>query len=94
MRAQRQPADQADDADQRARKRRGGEQRRPDLHGLAVIGAGEQPRAEAAVLALGDLGDDRADQRGRGADLHAGEEERQRSPARAASNSVCAGVAE
>ena len=65
-----------DEADERRRKRGGGEQRRPDLHGLAVIGAGQQARAEAAVLALGHLGDHRPDQGRRGADLHAGEEER------------------
>ena len=65
----------ADQPDQRRRQRRGREQRRPDLHRLPIIGAGEQPRAEAAVLALRHFGDDRADQRRRGADLHAGEEE-------------------
>ena len=70
-------ADDVDERDQRARQRRGDEQRRPDLHRLAVIGAGEQAGAEAAVLALRHLGDDGADERRRGADLHAGEEERQ-----------------
>ena len=63
-------------ADQRRRQRGGGEQSRPDLHRLPIIGARQQPRAEAAVLALGHFGDDRADERRGGADLHAGEEER------------------
>src|SRR5271170_2368934 len=53
-----------------ARQDRGYKQCRPDLHGLPVIGAREQARAEATVLALGNLSDDRADQRRRRADLH------------------------
>ena len=61
--------------DQSRGERGGGEQSRPDLHRLAIIRAGEQARAQAPVLALGDFGDDRADQRRRRADLHAGEEE-------------------
>ena len=62
--------------DERRRQRGGGEQSRPDLHRLAIIGAREQPRAQAAVLALRHFRDHRADQRRGGADLHAGEEER------------------
>ena len=57
---------------------RGREQRRPDLHGLAVIGAGQQPRAQAGLGAGRQLGDDGADEADRDRDLEAGEQERHR----------------
>ena len=65
--------DQTDQADQARGEDRGGKQRRPDLHGLAVIGAGQQPRADAGLGAGRQFGDDGADQRDRDRDLQAGE---------------------
>ncbi len=65
-----------DDPDEGGRQRGGGEEGGPDLHRLPIVRAREQAGAEAAVLALGDFRDHRADQRRRRADLHAGEEER------------------
>ena len=52
----------------------GGQQRCPDLDGLAVIGARQQPRADAGLGAGRQLGDDGADQRDRDRDLEAGEQ--------------------
>ena len=48
--------------DQHGGEERGREQRRPDLDGLAVIGAGEQPRAEAGLRAGRQFADDGADE--------------------------------
>ena len=50
---------------------RGREQRRPDLDGLAVVGAGQQPRAEAGRGAGRQLADDGADQADGDRDLQA-----------------------
>ena len=66
---------------QRARRR----QRRPDLHGLAVIGAGQQPRPEAGLRTGRQLADDGADQADGDGDLERGEEKRHARPASAAS---------
>ena len=49
-------------ADEAAQRQRRHDQRRPDLHGLAVVGAGEQPRAEAGLRAGRQFADDGADQ--------------------------------
>ncbi len=49
-------------ADQDQAEQRRHHQRRPDLHRLAVIGAGQQARAEAGLRAGRQLADDRADQ--------------------------------
>ena len=50
-------------------------ERAPDLHRLAVVGAGQKPRAEAGHRAGRQFADDRADQADRNRHLHRGEEE-------------------
>ncbi len=68
----------ADEHDQPAGKNGGGKQRRPDLHRLPIIGAGEQTGAQAVAAAGGKFTDDGADEAGGDADLHRGEEIGQR----------------
>ncbi len=69
---------EADDPDEDGREDRRGKQRRPDLQGLAVIGAGEQPRADPGLRPGRQLRDDRPDERDRDRDLEAREQERHR----------------
>ena len=76
---------QPDDRDQRRRATSGRDQRRPDLHGLAVVGARQQPRADAGHGAGRQFADDGADKARRDRHLHRGEEEGHAKPASAAS---------
>lgn len=64
----------ADDGHQQGRDTGGHEQCRPYLHRLAIIGAGEQPRAETGDGPRRQFADDGADQRNRNGDLQRGEE--------------------
>ena len=73
-----QPLGDADEVTSSAASTRADDQRRPDLDRLAVIGAGEQLRADAGDGAGRQLADDGADQAGGDRDLHRGEQERQR----------------
>ena len=71
-------AGDADDHDQQRRHDRAGDQRRPHVDGLAVIGAGQQLGADAGDRAGRQFADDRADQARGHRHLHRGEQERHR----------------
>ena len=69
-----QPFGEAHQPDQEACKDGREDQRRPDLDGLAVVGADQQLGADARLRTGRQFTDDGADQARRHADLHRGEE--------------------
>ena len=83
----------ADQHHQHHAEQRRHDQRRPDLHGLAVVGAAQQARAEAGLRAGRQLADDGADQADGDGDFQAGEQERRRGrPAQLAEHLRLAGA--